>query len=69
MIKQCTADLCSESQDIKLIIGTENIEQHYYQFIKLFPEILSRMPADEKITAADLRYENGISVQREKISQ
>ena len=69
LIKQCTADLCSESQDIKLIVGNEKIEQRYQQFIKLFPEIQSRMPADEKITAADLRYENGIAVQREKISQ
>ena len=69
MITQCTAELCSESQDIKLIIGSEKIQQRYQKFIKLFPEIQSRMPADQKITAADLRYENGISVQREKISQ
>jgi cell division protein FtsQ len=65
-VKQCTDDLCSESQEIKLIIGSENIEKRYQQFIKLFPEIQSRMPTDEKIVVADLRYENGISVQREK---
>ena len=69
MVKQCKVDLCSENEEIKLILGSEKIEQRYQQFIKLFPEIQSRIPDGEKITAADLRYENGISVQREKISQ
>ncbi|OCG08107.1 hypothetical protein A9G13_04735 [Gilliamella sp. wkB178] len=69
MVKQCIAGFCIENQEIKLMLGTEDIEQRYQQFIKLFPEIQSRMPANERIAVADLRYENGISVQREKIMQ
>ena len=66
MIKECKADLCFDNEEIKVILGSEKIEQRYQQFIRLFPEIQSRIPAGEKITVADLRYENGISVQREK---
>ncbi|OCG02151.1 FtsQ-type POTRA domain-containing protein [Gilliamella sp. wkB112] len=69
MVKQCIAGFCLENQEIKLMLGTEDIEQRYQQFIKLFPEIQLRMPANERIVVADLRYENGISVQREKIMQ
>ncbi|MCX8600410.1 MULTISPECIES: FtsQ-type POTRA domain-containing protein [unclassified Gilliamella] len=69
MVKQCIAGLCLENQDIKLMLGSEHIEERYNRFIKLFPEIQSRIPVDEKITVADLRYENGISVQREKLAQ
>ncbi|OCG60469.1 hypothetical protein A9G42_00140 [Gilliamella sp. Nev6-6] len=67
MIKQCISGFCLENQEIKLLLGSEKIEQRYQQFIKLFPEIQSRVPENERITVADLRYENGISVQREKI--
>ena len=69
MVKQCISGFCLENQEIKLLLGSENIEQRYQQFIKLFPEIQSRMPENERIMVADLRYENGISVQREKIMQ
>lgn len=69
MVKQCIADFCEENHEIKLMLGNEHIEQRYQRFIKLFPEIQSRIPADERITVADLRYENGISVQREKMAQ
>ena len=68
-VKQCVSGFCQENQEIKLLLGSENIEQRYQQFIKLFPEIQSRMPENEKIMVADLRYENGISVQREKMVQ
>ncbi|OCG23936.1 hypothetical protein A9G11_04725 [Gilliamella sp. wkB108] len=69
MVKQCIGNFCLENQEMRLILGSENIEQRFHQFIKLFPEIQSRIPVDERITVADLRYENGISVQREKIVQ
>ncbi len=69
MVKQCVTGFCLENQDIKLILGSEDVERHYKQFIKLFPEIQIRMPANERIMVADLRYENGISVQREKVIQ
>lgn len=69
MVKQCIGDFCEENQEIKLMLGNENVEQRYQQFIKLFPEIQSKTPKDERITVADLRYENGISVQREKMTQ
>ncbi|MCX8642122.1 MULTISPECIES: FtsQ-type POTRA domain-containing protein [unclassified Gilliamella] len=69
MVKQCIAGICVEDQEIKLVLGSENIEERYQLFMKLFPEIQSRIPTNERITVADLRYENGISVQREKIAQ
>ncbi|OCG30362.1 hypothetical protein A9G34_02940 [Gilliamella sp. Choc4-2] len=69
IVKQCIGDFCEEAQELKLMLGNENIEQRYQQFIKLFPEIQLRIPADERITVADLRYENGISVKREKMLQ
>lgn len=69
MIKQCIAGICHENQEIKLILGSENIEQRYLQFIKLLPEIQARIPKDEKIMVADLRYESGISVIKEKTVQ
>lgn len=65
-IKQCIAGFCPENQEMKLILGSENIEQRYQQFIKLLPEIQVRIPKDERITVADLRYESGISVIKEK---
>lgn len=69
MVKQCIAGICVEDQEIKLVLGSENIEERYQLFMKLFPEIQSRIPTNERITVADLRYENGISVTREKIAQ
>lgn len=69
MVKQCITGICVEDQEIKLVLGSENIEERYQLFMKLFPEIQSRIPTNERITVADLRYENGISVQREKIAQ
>ena len=68
-IKQCIAGFCPENQEMKLILGSENIEQRYQQFIKLLPEIQVRIPKDERITVADLRYESGISVIKEKTVQ
>ncbi|KES16581.1 FtsQ-type POTRA domain-containing protein [Gilliamella apicola] len=69
MVTRCIAGVCDENQEIKLVLGNKHIEERYEQFIKLFPEIQSRTPVDERITVADLRYENGISVQTEKIAQ
>lgn len=69
IIKQCIAGFCPENQEMKLILGSENIEQRYQQFIKLLPEIQVRIPKDERITVADLRYESGISVIKEKTVQ
>lgn len=69
MVNQCVADFCNDNQEMKLILGSEEVEQRYQQFIKLFPEIQSRMPVNERMVVADLRYENGISVQREKVIQ
>ncbi|OCG20099.1 MULTISPECIES: FtsQ-type POTRA domain-containing protein [unclassified Gilliamella] len=69
MVEQCASGVCLENQEIKLLLGSENIENRYQQFIKLFPEIQLRVPENERITVADLRYENGISVQREKMGQ
>ncbi|MDF7667136.1 FtsQ-type POTRA domain-containing protein [Orbaceae bacterium ESL0727] len=68
-VKQCVANFCIDNQDIKLVLGSEDIEQRYQRFIKLFPEIQARISDSERIVVADLRYENGISVQREKIVQ
>ncbi|OCG43957.1 hypothetical protein A9G35_09185 [Gilliamella sp. Choc5-1] len=69
MVEPCVSGFCLENQEIKLLLGNENIEQRYQQFIKLFPEIQSRLPENERIMVADLRYENGISVQKEKMVQ
>ncbi|MWP62288.1 FtsQ-type POTRA domain-containing protein [Gilliamella sp. Pas-s25] len=69
MVEQCISGTCFENREMKLLLGSENIEQRYQQFIKLFPEIQSRVPESERITVADLRYENGISVQKEKMVQ
>ncbi|MDF7671226.1 FtsQ-type POTRA domain-containing protein [Orbaceae bacterium ESL0721] len=68
-VKQCVSNFCSDNQEMKLLLGSEEIEQRLLRFIKLFPEIQARIPKNEKIVVADLRYENGIAVEREKIAQ
>lgn len=66
IIKPCVLDLCYKNPEMKLILGSEHIEQRYRQFLKLFPEIQKRTDEKERILVADLRYENGIAVKKER---
>lgn len=69
--KVCLAGMaeqfCLDNQSIKLVLGREKVEERFERFIRLYPEIQAQMPMNEKMIAADLRYDNGIAVQKEII--
>ncbi|QIQ20974.1 FtsQ-type POTRA domain-containing protein [Zophobihabitans entericus] len=75
MVKQCIsgnsgdAMLCNDDENIKLVLGREKIEERFKRFIELYPEIQAKTAENERIVAVDLRYNNGISVQRNVLNK
>jgi len=69
IVKPCVKGFCVDNQNITLKLGRENIIERYERFIRLFSDIQARLPEDERLIEADLRYENGISVKKQKIEK
>lgn len=60
--------ICENEQYMKVILGREQIEHRLNRFILLYPKIKAQTASDEIIDVVDLRYNNGASVQRNKLS-
>ncbi|MCO6524986.1 MAG: FtsQ-type POTRA domain-containing protein [Candidatus Schmidhempelia sp.] len=59
--------VCESDQYIKVILGREDLENRLERFILLYPKIKEQTASDEIIDVVDLRYNNGASVQRNKL--
>lgn len=59
---------CSQYEATKVVLGRENLDERFTKFIELYPEIQAQTAPQERITTIDLRYSNGIAVQRDKIN-
>lgn len=75
MVKQpCANDslddivACAQYETTKVILGREDLDERFKRFIELYPEIQAQTAPQERITTIDLRYSNGIAVQRDKIN-
>lgn len=67
VVKLCVTGFCVDNQDITLKLGREKTVERYERFIRFFNDIQARLPENEKLVEVDLRYENGISVKKQKI--
>lgn len=69
IVKLCVTGFCVDNQNISLKLGREKTVERYERFVRFFSDIQTNLPKDEKLVEVDLRYENGISVKRQKIEQ
>lgn len=67
IVKQCIKGFCVDNQNIKLKLGREQTIERYTRFIRFFSDIQAGLLVNERLTEVDLRYENGISVKKQKI--
>jgi len=68
-VKQCIRGFCVDNQNITLKLGREKIIERYTRFIRFFSDIQAGLLENERLTEVDLRYENGISVKKQKIEK
>ncbi|WP_392560486.1 FtsQ-type POTRA domain-containing protein [Orbus mooreae] len=67
VVKLCVTGFCVDNQNITLNLGREKTIERYERFVRFFADIQARLPQNEKLVEVDLRYENGISVKKQKI--
>ncbi|WP_392553008.1 FtsQ-type POTRA domain-containing protein [Orbus wheelerorum] len=69
VVKQCIKGFCVDNQNITLKLGREKIIERYTRLIRFFSDIQTGLLENERLAEVDLRYENGISVKKQKIEK
>lgn len=67
IVKPCMKNVCTDEQNILLKLGKKTPVKRFERFIRFFADIQANLPADERLSEVDLRYENGIAVKKQKI--
>lgn len=67
IVNPCVGGFCVDDQNIKLMLGREKMVERYKRFIRFFSDIQAGLASDERLVEVDLRYENGLSVTKQKI--
>lgn len=69
IVQPCVNGFCVDNQNIVLKLGREKMVERYQRFIHFLSDIQAGLPDGERVVAVDLRYENGISVKKQKIEK